>query len=71
MASGDSEDLEVPVTPEALRLLKHLSENGLFGTSVEDVAERLLCEKLREVVLQGWVGPPGFSDGRTKPLISR
>ncbi len=58
-------------TPEAHRLLKHLTENGLFGTSVEDVAERLLCEKLREVVLQGWVGLPGYPDGRTQPIIHR
>jgi hypothetical protein len=63
--------IALKLTPEAHRLLKHLTENGLFGTSVEDVAERLLSEKLREVVLQGWVGVPGFSDGRTQPLVHR
>lgn len=63
--------IALKLTPEAHRLLKHLVENGLFGTSTEDVAERLLCEKLREVVLQGWLGAPGYPDGRTKPLISR
>jgi hypothetical protein len=58
-----AETLYLKPTPEVHRLLKYLTENGLFGTSVEDVAERLLCEKLREIVLQGWV--------RTQPLVHR
>lgn len=63
------EKVTLRVTPEARRLLGSLTENGLFGTSPEDVAERLLMEKLREVVKEGWFGMVGYPDGRTQPVI--
>ena len=62
-------ELKLKVSPEVKRLLDHLARHGLFGSSAEATAERLLAEKLRAVVLEGWVGTPGFSDGRTMPLV--
>lgn len=64
-----AEKITLEVSPEAKRLLGVLTENGLFGTSPEDVARQLLMEKLREVVREGWVGMVGYPDGRTQPLI--
>ena len=63
--------VKLEVRPEVYRLLSTLAENGLFGQNATEVADLLLHERLREVVLQGWVGVPGFSDGRTQPLIRR
>ena len=60
--------IELKVRDEAYRLLGTLAEQGLFGSTKEEVAVRLLDEKLREVVLQGWVGVPGVP-GQTQPLI--
>lgn len=61
--------LELEVSPETDRLLGHLVEHGLFGTTKEQVAEELLRAKLRETVLEGWAGVVGYPDGRTQPLI--
>ncbi len=62
------EKLKLKTRPETIRLLKTLAEQGLFGETKEEVAARLLDEKLREVILQGWMGVPGVS-GETQPLI--
>lgn len=70
MASDNRErPLNLDISPEADRLLSHLVENGLFGTTKEQVAKELLMVKLRETVLQGWVGGVGYPDGRTQPLV--
>jgi hypothetical protein len=63
----DRVDLKLAVTPETLRLLAALGRHGLFGVSAEDVAERLLTEKLREIVKDGWAGSPLGVD--TQPLV--
>jgi hypothetical protein len=63
-----SATMSVTVTGETARLLGFLARHGLFGSTSEDVAERLLCEKLREIVKEGWVGYIGVS-GRTEPVI--
>jgi len=65
----DQGPIEVRVSPEAERLLGALARHGLFGESIEEVASALLREKLREVVLQGWLGPPGWPSGDTQPLV--
>lgn len=62
------ERLKLKIRPETVRLLKKLAEQGLFGETKEEVAARLLDEKLREVILQGWMGVPGMP-GETQPLI--
>ncbi len=59
----------VSLTPEMARAVKSLVSSGLFGTSEVDVVERLLAERLREVIQEGWLGAPGFPDGRTQPLV--
>lgn len=66
---GAKPSVIVNLTEESRRLLNTLAEHGLFGDSPMAVAERLLHEKLREVVKEGWLGPPGSPDGQTKPLI--
>ena len=63
------EKITLEITPEAKRLLGTLNEQGLFGVTLADVAERLLMEKLREVVREGWVGTVGYPDGRTQALV--
>ena len=60
--------IRLEVRDETIRLLRALAEQGLFGSTKEEVAVRLLDEKLREVVLQGWVGVPGVP-GVTMPLV--
>lgn len=69
MDTQDTVELKLRVTPAAKRLLDTLSRHGLFGTTIEDVGERLLNERLRVVVQEGWLGVTGFSDGRTEPLV--
>lgn len=66
---GAKRSIIVNLTEESRRLLNALAQHGLFGSSPMEVAERLLHEKLREVVKEGWMGQPGLPDGQTKPLI--
>lgn len=66
---GTRPSIIVNLTPESRRLIDEIARQGLFGASPGEVAERLLHEKLREVVKEGWLGPPGQSDGRTRPLF--
>ncbi len=50
--------LSVRVSPQAETMLKDLRDTGLFGLWVGDVVQRLLYERLRELVTQGWVEIP-------------
>lgn len=43
------EPLTLRLAQPVLDRLERLQKTGLFGLSLEDVAERLLCERLREV----------------------
>lgn len=49
---GDGHTLSLVVTNQAYNMLAKLVDTGLFGTTRADVAERLLYEKLREVLIQ-------------------
>ncbi len=54
--------LRLVVTGETFVALSRLRATGLFGTTLEDVAERLLLERLRELVEDHWTeafGDPG------------
>ncbi len=42
--------LTIRVTDQAIGLLERLKESGLFGDTTEQVCERLLYEKLRDVL---------------------
>jgi hypothetical protein len=48
--------LRINVCPEARELLVNLLDTGLFGERIEDVADQLIRERLRELRLQGWFG---------------
>ena len=65
---SDTTKIELRIRDNTYRLLVTLAEQGLFGLTKEEVAVRLLDEKLREVVLQGWLGVPGIP-GQLQPLI--
>lgn len=65
----DPVELKLKVTPETKRLLDTLGRHGLFGTTTEDAAERLLCERLRAIVEEGWVGAVGYPGDHTQPLV--
>ena len=61
--------LSVRVSPQAETMLKDLRDTGLFGLWVGDVVQRLLYERLRELVTQGWVEiPPTPEDERNEVL---
>lgn len=47
------------ITKQMNAHLERLLETGLFGTTVEDVMERLLCERVRQLIESGelkWAG---------------
>ena len=61
--------LSIRVSPQAEAMLKDLRATGLFGLYVGDVVQRLLYERLRELVTQGWVEiPPTPEDERNEML---
>ena len=49
-----TEELKLSTTPNVCDQLDILAKTGLFGKNRSEVAEQLLREKLRELVLQGW-----------------
>ncbi len=46
----DDETIEVCIElhPKAHELVQQLHATGLWGTTIEETAERLLCERLRQ-----------------------
>ncbi len=42
----------IATTPQVVRILTRLAEQGLHGKNVAEVAERLLSERLRDFVEQ-------------------
>jgi hypothetical protein len=42
--------------PKVMEHLEHLHRLGLFGTTIEIVAERLLMQALRDEIKKGWLG---------------
>lgn len=49
--------LSLTLTRAQSRAIDQLLEHGLFGLNRSEVVRRLLDEKLRELVLQGWADP--------------
>ena len=45
--SKSYETMQIAVTKQALAALRQLNRTGLYGGTVEETAERLLCESLR------------------------
>lgn len=54
--------IQIATNAVVAELLGLLQDTGLFGETIEQVAEQLLREKLRELELQGWCG--GMPEGR-------
>ena len=47
----------IRTTPQTWRELDRLVQTGLFGKNPSEVADQLVREKLRELLLQGWPKP--------------
>ncbi|NUQ66506.1 MAG: hypothetical protein HUU20_28930 [Pirellulales bacterium] len=47
-----TQQITIATTPQVVRILTLLAEQGLHGKNVAEVAERLLSERLREFVDQ-------------------
>jgi len=47
-----TQQITIATTPQVVRVLTWLAEQGLHGKNVAEVAERLLSERLREFVDQ-------------------
>lgn len=52
--------IKVQLTAKMARDLEKLVQSGLFGISIEDAAERLLAERLRQVRLEVARSPGDF-----------
>lgn len=49
--------VKMRTTVETWRQLERLVTTGLFGKTPSEVADLLVREKLRELILQGWPKP--------------
>ena len=47
-----TQQVTIATTPQVVKILTRLAEQGLHGKNVAEVAERLLSERLREFVEQ-------------------
>jgi hypothetical protein len=47
-----TQQVTIATTPQVVRILTRLAEQGLHGKNVAEVAERLLTERLRDFVDQ-------------------
>ena len=47
-----TQQITIATTPQVVRILTRLAEQGLHGKNTAEVAERLLSERLREFVEQ-------------------
>jgi hypothetical protein len=45
-----TQQITIATTPQVVRILTRLAEQGLHGKNIAEVAERLLSERLREFV---------------------
>ena len=47
-----TQQITIATTPQVVKILTRLAEQGLHGKNIAEVAERLLSERLREFVEQ-------------------
>ncbi len=45
-----TQQITIATTPQVVKILTRLAEQGLHGKNIAEVAERLLSERLREFV---------------------
>jgi hypothetical protein len=50
-----TQELRVSTTPQVVELLRSLVSTGLFGKNPAEATERILAEKLRELIAEGAV----------------
>ena len=50
-------NIEYRPTRVVMEQLGSLAEHGMFGVSLHDVLDRLVCDRLRELALEGWLPP--------------
>jgi len=50
--STPTQRITIATTPQVVKILTRLAEQGLNGKTIAEVAERLLSERLREFVEQ-------------------
>lgn len=62
--------ISVRISPKAKRLLKGLVDTGLYGRSLSEAAERLVCQALeaREIGEQGRIGFGGGENEHRRDL---
>ena len=72
----DTVKLQLSTTAQVVEALEALARTGKFGKNASEAAEELLRAKLREIELEGWLGPSAVGAGgdhgsrnptRTKP----
>jgi len=65
--------ITVPTTPQMRAALDRLVVSGLFGRTREEVAERLICDRLFDLVDDNWTSlvplgeAPGEGDEEEEP----
>lgn len=52
-----TQELRVSTTPQVIELLRSLVTTGLYGKNPAEATERILAEKLRELIAEGAVKP--------------
>lgn len=54
--SADPETLlELEVTPQVVAYLEGLVSTGLYGATPEEAAERLMCQEIRRLIVEGYI----------------
>jgi hypothetical protein len=43
------------LSPQVENMVRDLLEIGIFGHTCDDVIERLLCDRLRQIAQEGWL----------------
>lgn len=54
-AENEPETLELEVTPQVVAYLEGLVSTGLYGVTVEEAAERLMCQEIRRLIVEGYI----------------
>lgn len=53
--SAEPETLELELSPQIIAYLEGLVATGLYGASVEEAAERVMCQEIRRLIVEGYI----------------
>lgn len=53
--SAEPETLELELSPQIVAYLEGLVATGLYGASVEEAAERVMCQEIRRMIKDGHI----------------